>query len=130
MQSLQGFAFVLKSSTPNKPDHTLWIRLQTSLTSISDAAFIEGSWQGDGEPKRFTGAITGSPTDIVCAWGPNGMGGQNTLIGKLSPVVTRPALPREWQLNGTVVVTDSSGAVVSGGPGMVSGIGEVKLVNV
>jgi hypothetical protein len=55
------------------------------------------------------------------------MGGINTLIGKITQVLS-PVFPNRWELNGNVVVTDSAGNIVSGRPGMVSGEGAVPVV--
>jgi len=141
--NLKGFVFVLKSSS-NKPDHTLTILSQTY--NNADFASIQGTWQGDGpNPKNITGNITtqifANPTPgsiqsvqqgnrliilrtlvwITFHWA-NGMGGTNTLSGTLVPNGTNI-----WHLNGTVVVTDSAGNVVPGGPGEVSGDGKHLL---
>jgi hypothetical protein len=138
--NLLGFVFVLKSSS-NKPDHTLTI-LSQSFTS-AEFASIQGTWQGDGpSPKDITGDITTqlvidplpafqaarhgnriifppTPIWITVQWGPNGMGGTNTLSGTLAPNGTNI-----WHLDGTVVVTNGAGTVVPGGPGEVSGDGK------
>jgi hypothetical protein len=141
--NLKGFVFVLKSSS-NKPDHTLSILSQTFTST--DFASIQGTWQGDGPTaKDITGDITSRlytypapafsqearqgdrlivfPTFVWIAfhWA-NGMGGQNILSGTLVPNGTNV-----WHLNGTVVVTDSTGNVVPGGPGDVSGDGHHLL---
>jgi hypothetical protein len=138
--NLLGFVFVLKSSS-NKPDHTLTI-LSQSFTS-AEFASIQGTWQGDGpSPKDVIGDITTqlvidplpafqaarhgnriifppTPIWITVQWGPNGMGGTNTLSGTLAPNGTNI-----WHLDGTVVVTNGAGTVVPGGPGEVSGDGK------
>lgn len=125
--NLKGFVFVLKSSS-NKPDHTLTI-LSQNFTS-AEFASIQGTWQGDGpSSKDITGDITTqlvidpipafqaarhgnriivppTPIWITFRWGPNGMGGMNTLSGTLAPNGTNI-----WHLDGTVVVTDASGTV-------------------
>jgi hypothetical protein len=141
--NLKGFVFVLKSSS-NKPDHTLTILSQTFTTS--EYSSIQGTWQGDGpSPKDITGDITSRiyaypaaasihvarqrnrqivlPTFvwITFQWA-NGMGGENTLSGTLVPNGMNV-----WHLNGTVVVTNSAGTVVPGGPGDVSGDGHHLL---
>ena len=131
--NLKGFVFVLKSSS-NKPDHTLTI-LSQNFTS-AEFASIQGTWQGDGpSSKDITGDITTqlvidpipalqaarhgnrimvppTPIWITFRWGPNGMGGMNTLSGTLAPNGTNI-----WHLDGTVVVTDGAGNDVPGGPG-------------
>ena len=138
--NLKGFVFVLKSSS-NKPDHTLTI-LSQNFTS-AEFASIQGTWQGDGpSPKDITGDITTqlvidpipafqaarhgnriivppTPIWITFHWGPNGMGGMNTLSGTLAPNGTNI-----WHLDGTVVVTDGAGNDVPGWPGEVSGDGK------
>jgi PASTA domain len=144
--NLLGFVFVLKSSS-NKPDHTLTI-LSQNFTS-AEFASIEGTWEGDGpSPKDITGDITTqllidpgpafraarhgnriitvppTPIWITFHW-PNGMGGTNTLSGALAPNGTNI-----WQLDGTVVVTNSAGTVVPGGPGEVSGDGKRLITRV
>jgi len=130
--NLKGFVFVLKSSS-NKPDHTLTI-LSQNFTS-AEFASIQGTWQGDGpSSKDITGDITTqlvidpipafqaarhgnriivppTPIWITFRWGPNGMGGMNTLSGTLAPNGTNI-----WHLDGTVVVTNSAGTVVPGEP--------------
>ena len=138
--NLKGFVFVLKSSS-NKPDHTLTILSQNFASA--EFASIQGTWQGDGpSSKDITGDITTqlvidpipafqaarhgnriivppTPIWITFRWGPNGMGGTNTLSGTLAPNGTNI-----WHLDGTVVVTNSAGTVVPGGPGEVSGDGK------
>ena len=124
--TLQGVVFELKSSTPGKPNHVLTIALQQPLDA--SIAFIAGTWRGDGpNAKNFAGSITGSPVRITCSW-PNGMMGQNTLLGHVVPASRVPGNPTgRWDLSGSVVVTDGQGDVVSGaGPGAVSG-GEPPL---
>jgi hypothetical protein len=140
--NLKGFVFVLKSSN-NKPDHTLTILSQ--INASVEFASIQGTWQGDGpNAKDITGNITSRllshpalestqaqhgnrhiifPTFvwITCHWA-NGMGGTNTLSGTLVPNGANI-----WHLNGTVIVTNSAGTVVSGGPGDVSGDGHHLL---
>ena len=122
--NLQGYVFVLKSGS-NHPDHTLTIKSRMPISA--NFAFIEGSWQGEGpSPKNFTGSLTDGSVSTTCSW-QNGMGGTNTLMGKLVPDNLRAFL---WKLSGTVGVTDSGGNVVAGaGPGMVSGDGHAPLVN-
>jgi hypothetical protein len=51
------------------------------------------------------------------------MEGTNTLVGRLTTVVSFPTSPPRWELNGNVVVTNAKGSIVSGGPGAVSGEG-------
>jgi len=125
--TLQGIVFELKSSTPNKPNHTLRITLQQTLDN--SVAFIAGTWQGDGpNAKNVTGSITASPSRITCSWpngmmGANGMTGMNALVGHVVPASRLPGNPTgRWHLEGSVVVTDGQGNVVPGaGPGQVSG---------
>jgi hypothetical protein len=119
--SLQNFAFQLKSSS-NAPNHTLTITSQTSVNT--NFAFIQGTWQGDGpNAKQITGSITDGMVSLTASWA-NGMEGTNTLVGRLTPVVSRiPTFPPRWELNGNVVVTNAQGSIVSGGPGAVSGEG-------
>ena len=92
-------------------------------------AFVEGTWQGDGpNAKHVTGSITDGVVSLTILWA-NGMGGTNTLVGRLTPVVSRiPALPPRWELNGNVVVTNAQGDIVPGGPGAVSGEGSPPQV--
>jgi hypothetical protein len=124
--SFQNFVFHLKSSS-NAPNHTLTITSQTSVNT--NFAFVEGTWQGDGpNAKHITGSITDGVVSLTILWA-NGMGGTNTLVGRLTPVVSRiPALPPRWELNGNVVVTNAQGAIVPGGPGAVSGEGSPPQV--
>jgi hypothetical protein len=119
--SFQNFVFHLKSGS-NAPNHTLTITSQTSVNT--NFAFIQGTWQGDGpNAKQITGSITDGTISITASWA-NGMGGTNTLVGRLTPIVPRvPLFPPRWELTGTVVVTNGQGAVVAGGPGAVSGEG-------
>jgi hypothetical protein len=57
------------------------------------------------------------------------MGGTNTLVGRLAPVVSRiPVFPTGWELNGNVVVTNGQGSIVAGGPGALSGEGSPPQV--
>ena len=125
--SLQRVIFHLKSNNPNNPgapDHTLAITSQTSVNA--NFAFIEGTWQGDGpSAKNFTGSLTDGAVSITCSWA-NGMGGTNTLMGKIVPGSRYVA--NLWVLNGNVVVTNGAGSVVAGGPGMVSGEGRAQEV--
>jgi hypothetical protein len=118
--SFLNFVFHLKSSS-NAPNHTLTITSQTSVST--NFAFIQGTWQGDGpNAKKFTGSITDGTVSITCSWA-NGMGGTNTLMGRVAPASRIVALPSRWELSGNVVATDAQGNVVTGGPGMVSGEG-------
>ena len=115
--NLKGFVFVLKSSS-NKPDHTLTI-LSQNFTS-AEFASIQGTWQGDGpSSKDITGDITTqlvidpipafqaarhgnriivppTPIWITFRWGPNGMGGMNTLSGTLAPNGHEHMAPRRY----------------------------------
>jgi hypothetical protein len=122
---LQGVAFTLRSGS-GKPTHTLTITGQTTVTA--NYAFLQGTWQGDGPtPKNFTGSLTDGVVSITCSWA-NGMGGTNTLIGRIS--VGSPIIVNLWALNGNVVVTNGQGAVVPGaGPGAVSGEGRAPEIN-
>jgi len=124
--SFQNFVFQLKSSS-NAPNHTLTITSQTSVNT--NFAFIQGTWQGDGpNAKQITGSITDGTVSLTASWA-NGIGGTNTLVGRLTPVVSRiPVSPPRWELNGNVVVTNAQGSVVSGGPGAVSGEGSPPQV--
>jgi hypothetical protein len=122
----QNFVFQLKSSS-NAPNHTLTITSQTSVNT--NFAFIQGTWQGDGpNAKQITGSITDGTVSLTASWA-NGMGGTNTLVGRLIPVVSRvPTFPPQWELNGNVVVTNGQGSIVAGGPGAVSGVGSPPQV--
>jgi hypothetical protein len=124
--SFQNFVFHLKSSS-NAPNHILTITSQTSVNA--NFAFIEGTWQGDGpNAKQITGSITDGTVSLTASWA-NGMGGTNTLLGRLTPVVSRiPVFPTGWELNGNVVVTNGQGSIVAGGPGAVSGEGSPPQV--
>jgi hypothetical protein len=124
--SFQNFVFRLKSSS-NAPNHTLTITSQTSVNT--NFAFIQGTWQGDGpNAKQITGSITDGSVSLTASWA-NGMGGTNTLVGRLAPVVSRiPVFPTAWELNGNVVVTNGQGSIVAGGPGAVSGEGSPPQV--
>jgi len=116
--SFQNFVFHLKSSS-NAPDHTLTITSQTSVNT--NFAFIEGTWHGDGpNAKQITGSITDGTVSLTASWA-NGMGGTNTLVGRLTPASRIVAFPARWELSGNVVVTNAQGSIVPGGPGMVSG---------
>jgi hypothetical protein len=111
--SFQNFVFHLKSSS-NAPNHILTITSQTSVNT--NFAFIQGTWQGDGpNAKQITGSITDGTVSLTASWA-NGMGGTNTLVGRLAPVVSRiPVFPTAWELNGNVVVTNGQGSIVAGG---------------
>jgi hypothetical protein len=123
--SFQNFVFHLKSSS-NAPDHTLTITSQTSVNT--NFAFIEGTWQGDGpNAKHITGSITDGTVSLTASWA-NGMGGTNTLVGRLTPASRIVAFPPRWELNGVVVVTNAQGSIVPGGPGAVSGEGSPPQV--
>jgi hypothetical protein len=124
--SFQNFVFHLKSSS-NAPNHILTITWQTSVNT--NFAFIQGTWQGDGpNAKQITGSITDGTVSLTASWA-NGMGGTNTLVGRLAPVVSRiPVFPTVWELNGSVVVTNGQGSIVAGGPGAVSGEGSPPQV--
>ena len=124
--SFQNFVFQLKSSS-NAPNHILTITSQTSVNT--NFAFIQGTWQGDGpNAKQITGSITDGTVSLTASWA-NGMGGTNTLVGRLAPVVSRiPVFPTAWELNGSVVVTNGQGSIVAGGPGAVSGEGSPPQV--
>ena len=124
--SIQNFVFHLKSSS-NAPNHILTITSQTSVNT--NFAFIQGTWQGDGpNAKQITGSVTDGTVSLTASWA-NGMGGTNTLVGTLTPVVSRiPVFPTAWELNGNVVVTNGQGNVVAGGPGAVSGEGSPPQV--
>lgn len=124
--SFQNFVFRLKSSS-NAPNHILTITSQTSVNT--NFAFIQGTWQGDGpNAKQITGSITDGTVSLTASWA-NGMGGTNTLVGRLAPVVSRiPVFPTVWELNGSVVVTNGQGSIVAGGPGAVSGEGSPPQV--
>jgi hypothetical protein len=118
--SFQNFVFHLKSSS-NAPDHTLTITSQTSVNT--NFAFIEGTWHGDGpNAKQITGSITDGTVSLTASWA-NGMGGTNTLVGRLTPASRIVVFPARWELSGNVVVTNAQGSIVPGGPGMVSGEG-------
>jgi hypothetical protein len=84
----------------------------------------KGTWQGDGpNAKNITGSIADRTVSLTASWA-NGMGGTNTLVGRLTPASSRiPAFPPRWELNGNVVVTNAQGSIVAGGPGAVSGEG-------
>ena len=124
--SFQNFVFRLKSSS-NAPNHTLTITSQTSVNT--NFAFVQGTWQGDGpNAKQITGSITDGSVSLTASWA-NGMGGTNTLVCRLAPVVSRiPVFPTAWELNGNVVVTNGQGSIVAGGPGAVSGEGSPPQV--
>lgn len=127
---LQGVVFTLNSGS-GKPTHTLTITGQTAVTT--NYAFLQGAWQGDGPTaKEFTGSLTDGVVSITCSW-VNGMGGVNTLIGRIteaSPIIAAsPIAGNLWTLSGNVVVTNGQGAVTSGGPGAVSGEGRRPEVN-
>jgi hypothetical protein len=123
--SFENFVFRLKSSS-NSPEHTLTITSQTSVNA--NFALIEGTWQGEGpSAKRFTGSITDGNVYLAVSW-QNGMGGTNTLVGMLAPVSRIVAFPPRWELSGNVVATNAQGAIVAGGPGMVSGEGSPPQV--
>jgi len=123
--SFVGFVFHLKSGS-NAPNHTLTITSQTSVST--NFAFIQGTWQGDGPAaKEFTGSITDGIVSVTCSWA-NGKGGTNTLMGRIVPFSEVVVAVPGWELSGNVVVTDVTGNVVSGGPGMVSGPGALPIV--
>jgi hypothetical protein len=123
--SFQNFVFRLKSAS-NAPDHTLTITSQTPVNT--NFAFIEGTWQGDGpNAKHITGSITDGTVSLTASWA-NGMGGTNTLLGRLTSASRIVAFPPRWELNGNVVVTNAQGAIVAGGPGAVFGEGSPPQV--
>ena len=100
--SFQDFVFHLKSSS-GAPNHTLTITSQTSVNT--NFAFIRGTWQGDGpNAKNITGSVTDGTVSLTASWA-NGMGGTNTLIGRLTPASRIVAFPPRWELSGNVVVT-------------------------
>ena len=99
--SFQNFVFHLKSSS-NAPNHTLTITSQTSVNT--NFAFIQGTWQGDGpNAKNITGSITDGTVSLTASWA-NGMGGINTLVGRLTPVShvfsVSPSMGAERQCRG------------------------------
>jgi hypothetical protein len=122
--SLEGVVFSLKSNT-GAPDHTLTVTAQTFVTV--DFAFIQGTWQGNSPPaKSFTGSLTDGTVSMTCSWA-NGMSGTNTLIARITRASEIYA--SSWELSGNVVVTNDTGAIVPGGPGMVTGSGSTPVVS-
>lgn len=126
--TLQGIAFELVSSTPGKPNHILSITLQQPVDD--SFAFLVGTWRGDGpNAKIIGGSIAASPVRITCSWSNGmtdpmtGMTGMNVLVGYLVPASRRPGHPTgRLRLDGTVFVTDGTGALLQGkGPGQLSG---------
>jgi hypothetical protein len=121
--SFDGFVFVLKSNDSSKANHTLTIKSQTSVDFI--IASIQGTWQGDGpNAKPFGGSILRlKDLQISLTWA-NGMGGHNTLTGKLTKLPAINALEGNlWHLAGSVTAFNSDNEQVPGGPGNVAGNG-------
>jgi hypothetical protein len=126
--SFEGFVFILKSDSA-KPKHTLTITSQASIDII--IASIQGTWQGDGpNPKSFTGTIFNlNHLSVTLSWA-NGMSGHNTLTGKLTHLAPSDVLEQNlWRLDGSVTAYDANNNPIAGGPGNVSGNGEVPLVS-
>ena len=86
-------------------------------------AFIEGTWHGDGPNAKQNYWFDHRRDIFLTASWANGMGGTNTLVGRLTPASRIVAFPARWELSGNVVVTNAQGSIVPGGPGMVSGEG-------
>ena len=81
----------------------------------------------DPTQNNITGSITDGTVSLTASWA-NGMGGTNTLVGRLTPASRIVAFPPRWELNGNVVVTNAQGGIVAGGPGAVSGEGSPPQV--
>jgi len=106
-------------SSDGKSSHTVTIPAGAEQTVIpGGSAFINGTWQGDGNPKDTSGWITANPGgtyNISFSW-PNGKSGSNTFTGTLT-WTPGPNGGGSWTMTGTVTSYNAQGQVVPGGPG-------------